>query len=271
MKLPATNDYVVSGTTLLAAAAVLLLVATATDRRDLTSATLFLCGVATFLSGVFMLSFSRPEPFDAETASLLSVSSMLNQCRICADLGVRGDAWFVPSPGSEGQVREFVPVAGSNAAPAVLPDFSFVADPESPGVVLVPAAAPLLEHCEKRFSLLVPSAEEELVPAIRELVLDVLELADEFEIVRSGDSLVMTARGYRLFSGCLLVAGESPKCCSMHPCGICSLVACMLARGSNAPWQVSHVSFLEKKKQVTAIFRGPPSPAPTGAGPGSLR
>jgi hypothetical protein len=268
MKLSSVVDYMVSWIILLAAAAVLLLGATVTDRRDLTTATLFLCGVATFLSGVFMISFSRPEPFDADVAALLSVPNMLNQCRICADLGVRGDAWFVPSPGSVGHVREFVPVGGSNA-PAVLPDFSFVADPESPGVVLVPAAAPLLEHGEKRFSLIVPSTEEELVPAIRELVLDVLELADAFEIVRSGDSLVMTADGYRLFSGCLLVAEESPKCCSMHPCGICSLVACMLARGSNAPWQVSHVSFLEKKKQVTAIFRGSPSPEPINAGPGS--
>jgi len=256
MKLPATNDYVVSGTTLLAAAAVLLLVATATDRRDLTSATLFLCGVATFLSGVFMLSFSRPEPFDAETASLLSVSSMLNQCRICADLGVRGDAWFVPSPGSEGQVREFVPVAGSNA-PAVLPDFSFVADPESPGVVLVPAAAPLLEHCEKRFSLLVPSAEEELVPAIRELVLDVLELADEFEIVRSGDSLVMTRGGTGSSPGACWSQGSPPSAAACTPAAsAASSPAC--SPGGRTPPGRSRMSPSWRRRSRSPRYSGAP-------------
>lgn len=270
MKLQAANDYVVSGTVLLAAAATLLVIATVTNRGDLTSATLFLCGVATFLAGVFMLSFSRSEPFDAEVASLLSVPGMLNQCRICADLGVRGDAWFLPPAEGAGPVREFVPVAGQDVPP-VVQDFTFVTGPDTPGIVLVPAAAPLIDYCEKKFSLVIPSAEGELIAAIRELVLDVLELADGVEIVRNGDSLVMTVRGYRLFSGCMVVASESPKCCSMHPCGICSLAACMLARGTGVPWQVSHVSFVEGKKQVTAILRSHPSPAPTGAGPGSSR
>jgi hypothetical protein len=270
MKLPATNDYVVSGTVLLAAAATLLVVATVTNRGDLTSATLFLCGVAMFLAGVFMLSFSRGEPFDAEVASLLSVQNMLNVCRTCADLGIRGDAWILPPAGGAGPVREFVPVAGQDIPP-VVPDFSFVTGPDTPGIVLVPAAAPLIGYCERKFSLVIPPAEEELVTAIRELALDVLELADGLEIVRNGDSLVMTVSGYRLFSGCMVVASESPKCCSMHPCGICSLAACMLARGTGIPWQVSHVSFGDGKKQVTAIFRSLPSPAPTGAGPGNSR
>lgn len=268
MKLPGANDYVVSGTVLLAAAAILLVIATVTNRGDLTSATLFLCGIATFLAGVFMLSFSRSEPFDAEVASLLSIPNMVNQCRTCADLGVRGDAWFLPPAGGEGPVREFVPVAGQDV-PSVVPDFTFVTGPDTPGIVLVPAAAPLIDYCVKKFSLVIPSPEGELIAAIRELVLDVLELADGMEIVRNGDSLVMTVRGYRLFSGCMVVASESLKCCSMHPCGICSLAACMLARGTGVPWQVSHVSLDDGKKQITAIFRSLPLPAPKGEGPGS--
>lgn len=270
MKLPAVNEYVVSGTVLLAASALILLVAAVTDRGDLTSATLFLCGAAMFLAGVFMLSFSRAEPFDADTASLLMASNMLNLCRTGADLGVRGDAIFLPSPGDPGSVREFIPVSGSNPPPA-LPDFTFVTGAETPGIVLVPAAAPLIDYCEREFSLVIPGTEEDLIPAIRELVRDGLELADRLEIVRDGESLVMHLRGYRLFSGCALVAGQTPKCCSMHPCGVCSLVACMLARGTNIPWQISHVSIREGTREITAIFRSLPSPAPKGADPGNSR
>lgn len=269
MKIPTANDSLVAGCVLLAAAAVLLSVATLTGRNDVVSATLFLGGVGTFLSAVFVLSFAREQPFDAEVASLLSTSSTVNLCRAMADLGVRGDAWFVPTPGS-GPVREFVPVAGQGV-PGEVPDFTFVTGTGIPGIALLPAAAHLLEYCERTLALIVPQAEGEISAAIRELAVDVLGLAEDVEVEREGESLVLTARGYRLFPGCLAVARESPKCCTMHPCGLCSLAACMLARGTGIPWQVTHVSLDERGKKVTAVFRCLPSPGPTGGGPGNSR
>lgn len=265
MKIKAQNDYVLSGIVLLAAAFILLAVAALTDRGDLSSATLFLSGVACFLTAVFMLSFSRAEPVDTEIASLLPVAGMLNQSRICADLGVRGDAWFIPAPSEKGAVREFIPVQGVEI-PGAFPDFSFLTEPESPGILLIPAAQPLLEHLERKGALHVPSDESELVAGIREICTDVLELADNVEIARDGDALIMTVRGYRLYPGCRMIAAESPKCCTMHPCGICSLAACILARGLSRPWQVSHIRFDDVKSGFSVVFRELSAPAPRDEG-----
>ncbi|MCQ8893777.1 MAG: hypothetical protein NQU46_04005 [Methanolinea sp.] len=264
------GDYAVPGVVLLGAAATVILVATLTNRGDLTSATLFLCGFATFLAGIFMFSFSQAEPLDPRVASLLGVPGMVNQCRVCADLGVRGDAWFLPSPGGDGPIREFVPVGG-NDLPGSLPDFSFVTGDGAKGVLFVPAASALLDYSEKELSLSIPSTEREVISAVRELCEDALELADRVEIVRDGDTLVMSVRGYRLSAGCRVIAGQSPKCCSMHPCGICSLVACILARGLNIPWQAAHVSLDEGKNTITVIYRSLPSHGPRGGGPGNSR
>ena len=265
MKIRAQNDYALSGIALLAAAFILLAVAALTDRGDLSSATLLLSGVACFLTAVFMLSFARAEPVDTEIASLLPVAGMLNQSRICADLGVRGDAWFIPAPSEKGAVREFIPVQGVEI-PGAFPDFSFLTEPESPGILFIPAAQPLLEHLERKGALHIPSDEAELVAGIREVCTDVLELVDNVEIARDGDTLIMTVRGYRLYPGCRMIAAESPKCCTMHPCGICSLTACLLARGLSRPWQVSHIRFDDVKSGFSVVFRELSAPAPIGEG-----
>lgn len=268
MRIRPQNDYALSGLVLLAGAAVLLAVAVLTDRRDLSSATLFLSGVACFLSGVFMLSFARAEPLDPDVASLLPVAGMLNQCRICADLGVRGDAWFLPAPTAEGGIREFIPVQGVEI-PGSLPDFSFLTGPGSPGILLVPAAFPLVDYLEKKRGMHIPNEETELLGGIREVCEDVLELAEKVDIVREGDTLVVTVRGYRLYPGCRTIASESPKCCTMHPCGICSLVGCLLARGLSCPWHMEHIRFDDMRRGFTAVFRGPASPGSRGEGPGN--
>lgn len=268
MKIRPHNDYVLPGIVLLGASLVLLAVGTLTDRRDMSSATLFLCGVACFLAGIFMLSFSRSEPLDTEVASLLHVAGMLNQCRICADLGVRGDAWFIPPSGREDGIREFIPVQGLEI-PDVFPDFSFLTDPRSPGILLAPSALPLLDHLEKKRGLQFPGEETALLLGIREICEDVLEIAERVEIGREGESLVMRVKGYRLYDGCLAVMAQSPKCCTMHPCGICSLVACLLARGFCTPCHIEHVRLEEGQRSIVVVFRSLTAPGPKGGGPGS--
>jgi len=268
MKIRPHNDYALSGIVLLSAALVLLAIGAFTDRKDLSSATLFLSGVACFLTGVFMLSFSRSDPLDPEIASLLPIAGMLNQCRICADLGVRGDAWFLPPSGEERAIREFIPVQGLEI-PESFPDFSFLTDPSSPGILLTPSASPLIDYLERKGGLQVPSTEPELLHGIGEICEDVLELAGKVAIERDGETLVMRVEGYRLFSGCLSIASHSPKCCTMHPCGICSLTACLLAMGLRTPWHLEHVRFEEGRRCLVVVFRSPAGPAPTGEGPGS--
>lgn len=264
------NDYTLSGIILLAAAVLLLALGYFTNRGDLTSATVILSGVACFLSGIFLLSFSREDPPSPEAISLLPVPGILNVCRIGADLGIRGDAWFLPAGDAEGGVREFIPVEGENL-PGTLSDFSFVTGETAPGLIVIPAALPLVIRLEASSDLRLPGTAPELVSAIRETCEDVLELAEQVEISREGDVLVATVRGYRLFEGCLAVVTVSPKCCTMHPCGICSLVACLLTRAEQVPWRMDSVRLEGRSRGLSLVFRTAAAPGPRGEGPGSSR
>ena len=246
------NDYQVSGIVMLSAAFLLLLAATLLNRSDITSATLFLCGVAAFLCGVFLLTFSKPDPVDARVASLLPVMGSINLARIIADLGVQGNAWFIPGEPGSADVNEFIPVT-DGLPPDTIPDFSFVIEGESPGIRLVPDAMPVIDLLKRHHGFHTPQGESESFTAVKEILEDILEYADTAGLSRDGDSVIVSVKGYRFYDGCRFVAGESPKICTMHPCGICSLSACILASGLSVPVKIDYIDMDDKTRSLRII------------------
>jgi hypothetical protein len=248
MKLKGFSDSMIAGGVILGAAALLLGVATLTNRSDVTTATLFLAGVGCFLGGVFMLTFTKEEPPHPGAVALLGRAESLNVSRMCSDLGVRGDAWIVPgAPG--GDIWQFIPVAdGVPGEP--LQDFSFRIQADTPGVVLIPAGRPLLDMLQRDHNLVLPEREAELPAVIKEVCEDVLEIANDVSAAHEGDQWVITLKGYRLFEGCRYIAAASPKCCTMNPCGICSLTACIFTAALGRPHQITRVELLEKERGV---------------------
>jgi hypothetical protein len=169
--------------------------------------------------------------------ALLPVGGTIAVSRMCADLGVQGDAWFVPADGS---VREVIPV--TDALPDPLPeDATYLTGENGSGVMLPPAGLPLLVQLEQSSGLRLPPDEPALLASIGEVCTDVLEVADSVETSHEGDAVIVGLRGYRLIAGCEQVRKESPKCCTMHPCPVCSLVACMYAKGTGRPVMISRV------------------------------
>lgn len=244
------NDYYLAGGVLVAAAAVLLVIVALTNRGDLTSATLVLAGTSCFIAGIFMLTLSKGEPLDTRIVSLLPVGGTIAVSRMCADLGVQGDARFIPANGT---IREVIPVA--DTVPEKLPeDDTYIAGDQGSGVLLPPAGLPLLLHLEQAHGLRLPPEEPALLGAIAEVCTDVLEVADRVETSHEGDAVIVTLVGYRLITGCRQVQQESPKCCTMHPCPVCSLVACLYVKGTGRPVTISRVT--AEKKDV-AIFLKP--------------
>jgi hypothetical protein len=236
------NDYHLAGGVLIVTAAILLVIVTFTNRGDLTSATIVLAGTSCFIAGIFVLTLSKGEPLDTGMVALLPVGGTIAVSRMCADLGVQGDAWFVPVNGS---VREIVPV--TDALPDRLPDdATYITGEGGSGVSLPPAGLPLLVHLEQSSGLRLPPDEQALLASIAEVCTDVLEVADGVETSHEGDAVIVSLQGYRLIAGCEPVRKESPKCCTMHPCPVCSLVACMYAKGTGQPVMISRV-IVEKK------------------------
>jgi hypothetical protein len=262
------NDYQVSGIVMLSAAFLLLLAATLLNRADITSATLFLCGVAAFLGGVFLLTFSKPEPVDARTASLLPVMGSINLSRIISDMGVKGNAWFIPGEAGNSQVEEFIPVM-DGLPPSGMPDFSFVIEGPEPGIRLVPDAAPMLEMLVNRHGFHAPGGESESFTAVKEISEDILECCDSAEVSRVGDAVAVRIKGYRLYDGCRYVAGESEKICTMHPCGICSLAACIIAQGHSAPVRIDYIDMDDDTRSLRIIMSFGPGYQSRGEDPDS--
>ncbi|KAF5073477.1 MAG: hypothetical protein KO254_00370 [Methanoculleus marisnigri] len=249
---------------LIVAAAALLALATGTGRGDLTTATLVLAGTGCFIAGVFLLALHKGEPLDPEITALLPVQGTIGIATLCADLGVQGDAWFVP----EGEaVIEIVPVATSLPA-AADDDYSYITGEGGCAVRLVPTCAPLLARLREKHALEIPKEEEDLLACITEVCDDLLEIAGKTGAVKDGANIVVTLAGYRLVPGCRAVRAASPKCCTMVGCPVCSLLASIAALGTGAPTKIEHAAVDENRGVLRVILTGP---APRDAGPGNSR
>ena len=262
----ARNPYL-GALLLIVAAAGLLALAAITGRGDITTATLVLAGTGCFIAGIFLLTLHKGEPIDPELTALLPVQGTLGIATLCADLGVQGDAWFVPV---DGTVIEIVPVADGLPERNADDDYSYITGEGGCAVRLVPACAPLLARLREKHALEVPEEDEALLACITEVCDDLLEIAEKTEAKRDGGNIVVTISGYRLISGCRAIRAASPKCCTMIGCPICSLIAAIAALGTGTPIRLEHIGVDEKRGTIRVILT-PAGPEPRGADPGSSR
>jgi hypothetical protein len=201
-----------------------------TSRGDLISATLILSGVACFVAGLYMITFSRGEPFDPRIAALLPVQGSIDICSLCADLGVGGNGHVIAP--ERGAPVHFIPVAEFQY-PEISEGRIFLVDGKGGhGIMLAPSGLPLLTLLETDHALAVPREEPGLLTLLEEVGQDVLSLAGAVQVMRKGDSVLVELQQYRLMEGCRIMRNVSPKCCMMYPCPVCSLFACLLSRGT---------------------------------------
>jgi hypothetical protein len=220
-----------AGSLACAVAAVLLVsLALLTNRGDLTTASLILAAVVSLITGILLLVLSRGEPMDPRMAGLLPVQGCINLCRACADLGLKGNACFIPGR-KEGTATamQFIPVTAFSGLPPE--GDTFVSGEHAHGLLVAPSGAALLARIREKTRLLLPGSVEEWVVLARELATEVLGIADAVEGGWSGDCITLTLAGYRFLDGCAAMRRESPKCCTMNPCPVASMAGCLLAEG----------------------------------------
>jgi hypothetical protein len=224
MKVPNLNPYYLAALVLVVAAAVLVAIAVLTDRRDITTAAVVISALICLLTGIFLATLSRSEPLDLQYVSLLPVQGSINLFRICAELGIQGNATIIPK-GKNGSTRtmQFLPVAEYGSTP--LPDETFVSSPDNAGVLIIPSGELLLR-----------------------------EVAERVFVTEDNEHITVTMEGYRLISGCQAIARESPKCCTAIPCPVCSLFACILSEGTGSIVEVERCTAHPGKGSVDAVF-----------------
>lgn len=234
-------------------AGVLIATAILTNRSDFTSAALVISGLVCLLTGIFFATLSGSDPLDLRYLSLLPVQSSINLTRTCADLGIQGNASIIPV-GKDGRAKtmQFLPVALYHGSP--LPTDSFVMDNETAGLLMEPACAPLLRLLREKEHLTIPSDMTALQGLIRELGVEVLEVAGKVNSTEEGDIITVKMEDYRLIDGCRAMTYESPRCCTANPCPICSLFATILAEGTGKVVQIEQCAPDPKQTTVTAVL-----------------
>lgn len=222
---------------LLSAAVAALLLATVSGRGDLTTAVLVLSGFGCFVTGVFLFALSKKESLDPSVTALLPVQGTITVATLIADLGVQGDARFLP-PDEDDRVLEVIP-SGPKVPVHVTEATSYCMTPEGDAVVVTPLCAPLLSYLRTTASFEVPDEAEPLCEAIREVIEDGLELAAAASVQFDGENLVVDLTDFALIAGCRQVRAASPKCCTMVGCPVCSLIACIAAEGLGRPCRIA--------------------------------
>lgn len=245
------DNKVVAGITLIGSSALLLIVGFLTGRGDITSATLVLVGVGSFIAGVLLITQHRGESLFTWVAGLASAGSVIDLARLCADLGVQGNAHFYP--GSKGIVQ-VVPVGEKSPSVRPADDYSYISKEYGGGVCLLPTGRSLYDWLVKEYSLIVSENFEGLRTSMREVGEEALEIADTIEVVLEGDLIEIRLEGFKLIEGCTAIRSVSPKICTMIACPICSLFSCMVVASFDRPCWIEHVSIVEKERSVRLLL-----------------
>jgi len=253
MKFPSLSPYYRAALLLIVMAGILIVTAILTDRSDFTSAELVVAGLVCLLTGIFFTTLSGSDPLDLQYISLFPAQGSINLTRTCADLGIQGNACIIPN-GRDGRTRtmQFLPVAVYHGEP--LPMDSFVTGTDTAGLLVEPASAPLLRLLREREHLVIPSEMTALHNLIRELGVDVLEVAGRIQSSHEGEIITVTMEEYRLIGGCRVMAQESPRCCTANPCPVCSLFASVFAEGTGKVIQLERCAPDPKLATVNAVF-----------------
>jgi hypothetical protein len=253
VKVPRLDPYWAGSLACVLAAVLLIALALLTDRGNLTTASLILAAVVCIVTSILLVILSRGDPVDPRIAGLLPVQGCINLCRFSADLGLKGNSFFIPGMrGSRGSTMQFIPV--TTFSPPLATEETFVAEEDANGILSFPSGAPLIAWLREQAKLVLPGNVEEWAVLAREIGEEVLGIADTVTGGRSGDCVTLTMKGYRFMDGCDAMRRESPKCCTMNPCPVCSMYACLLAESLGQVVEVRSCTPSPDRRTVTMIL-----------------
>jgi hypothetical protein len=253
MKLKLPNIYTAAAILLMAEAAAFVAIALNTNRGEFVTAAFVISGMICAITGIFVLTFSGGEPIDPRLVGVLPAQGCINLCRISSDLGITGNAYFLPGRiTGQSRVMQFNPTSpydGSN----ISAERSFPkTGPE--GLVTIPSCDPLIQDLKKRNSLIVPNNEEQVTQLLREVISDIFEFAPRVSATWHGRTVAITFHRYRFIAGCQVIAEESPGCCTRNPCPVCSLCGTLIAEGMGKVVTLKGCSISTSNKDIIMVF-----------------
>jgi hypothetical protein len=278
MKQKFLNKYSLAAILLIIMAVILVTLALITDYGEFVTAAFVISGTACALIGILIITFMRNETVDPLYVGTLTAQWCKNICRIESDLGITGNAYFLPPRVTkESGVMQFNPTLTYSGSKVPAKD-SFTKTGAS-GLIITPCCEPWIQELKKRNAMVIPDKEDELIVLINETLRDVFEFASRVSGIWRDNTVTLTFHGYQFIDGCRAIAHESEDLCTMNPCPVCSLCAALIAEGTDKVVTVDQCSVNSSSQDVTVAFsmlpfRKDPSPAeplPPDASPGSSR
>jgi hypothetical protein len=253
MKSIILNKYSTAAILLFAVAAVFIDIALISKPGDITTAAFVISGMVLAITGIFTLTFSAGEPLDPRLLGILPAQGSINLYRITQHLGMHGNAYFLPPRVTgEAKVMQFNPTStydgkqGSEKGP--------FREKGPAGLVITPSCDLLIQDLRKRNALVIPDNEEKLTQLLRETIEDVFKFAPQLSAKWSGSTVTITFHDYSSIDGCKVIAQESPDCCIMTPCPMCSLCGALIAEGRDRVVTLDQCITSSSSWDVTAIF-----------------
>jgi hypothetical protein len=206
-----------------------------TNRSDMTSALLLLIGFMLLITGILLLTLADKTPLPAKLTELLPIAGSLNLATLLADLGVTSNT--IHRHLTDGDYIQINPVSGG-LIPELPAGMTFITTEDWEGVQYHSLAEPLMRQLKSADKLQVPTDNQELLATcIAEVMKDTLSLAEKVTVDRNDKSVIVTLDGFSLKKTCTYLQGESPKCCTMVGCPVCSLMGAILAEGERCDVQ----------------------------------
>ena len=258
------DKYSTAAIALIATGAVLVGIAITTNSGNMTTAAVVISGMVCAMTGIFIMTFSGGEPIDPRLVGILPAQGCINLCHIASDLGITGNAYFLP-PRVTGKdrVMQFNPLSTYNGTEVSVKG-SF---PETGpgGLITIPSCDPLIQDLRKRNALVIPKNEENLTHLICEVIEDIFEFAPRVSAIWDGSRVTITFHDYEFIDGCQVIAQESPHCCTMNPCPACSLCGALIAEGTDKVVTLDQCILSSSSQDVTGVFSVlPVLPLPDG-------
>ena len=253
MRLVRLNKYSIAAILFMVLAAVLIAIALVSSLGEFVTAAFVISGMVCAMTGIFILAFSGGEPFDTQLVGLLPAHGCINLCQIASDLGILGNAHFLPRRiTGKTRVMQFNPTFGYTGSQVSVKGSFPETGPE--GLVTIPSGDPLIQILRKRNALLITDNEQNLPQLLREVIEEIFELASRVSVQREGSRFTITVHRYRLIEGCRVIAQQSPGCCTRNPCPVCSLCGVIITEGTDRVATLEQCSVSSLNQDVIMIW-----------------
>lgn len=202
-----------------------------------------------------LLFYIRPQRYVREDllnstalSSLKALDHTMNQ------LGYRQKGIYIPVNKPE-KVVVFIPAEplGRVPKPEEIGTQTFIDSPK--GVVIVPPGLDLANLIESKLGFQFGRSNlEELRTALPKLLVEDLEMLQDFEMQLDGNNVRTKLTGSIYSDLCLKLRG-STTICSVFGCPICSAIACILARVSGKPVEFEKDTYSHDERITESSYR----------------